>query len=66
MPWLFWYGAATMMVRRHLGMGVFVLLSVSGFLHPPLRAALSLDLGVRSAWSSAYPNYFQMFKRVRT
>ena len=32
----------------------------------PLLAAMSSELDVSSAWSFAYPDYFQLFKRVVT
>jgi hypothetical protein len=121
MPWPFWCGVATLMAKQNLGLGVFVLLSVSGYFRPsellsvrrcdifapktgvlehwsillfpehlgkpsktmqfgdsvemddvrikflmPIPAAMSSDLDVSSAWSFAYPDYFQLFKRVVT
>ena len=120
MPWPFWCGVATLLAKKHhLGMGVFVLLSVSGYFRPsellsvrrcdifapspgvlehwsillfpehlgkpsktmqfgdsvemddprvsflsPVLATMSSEKDERSAWSFAYPDYLQAFKRV--
>jgi hypothetical protein len=120
MPWPFWCGVATLLAKKHhLGMGVFVLLSVSGYFRPaellsvrrcdifapssgvlehwsillfpehlgrpsktmqfgdsvemddprisflaPVLAAMSSETDESSAWSFAYPDYLQAFKRV--